>query len=187
MKITGVEDMHCDAGWRDFSFFKITTDDGHVGWAEYLEGQYGGGNGGGVSALLRFYGTRIKGRDPLMHEAIIHDLRSLSIQVVGGVAWQAQAVIENCLLDIKGKALGVPVSTLLGGAMRDKLPVYWSHCGNARLNHSEMLGVPPLRNLDDVKALGAEVAAKGLKGLKCNLFHGETLHPLFPVYRVDQS
>ena len=32
--------------------------------AEYLEGQYGGGNGGGLSSQLRFFGTRIQGMDP---------------------------------------------------------------------------------------------------------------------------
>ena len=38
MKIAKIEDLHCDAGWRDFSFLKITTDDGLVGWSEYNEG-----------------------------------------------------------------------------------------------------------------------------------------------------
>ena len=28
MKIAKIEDLHCNAGWRDFSFLKITTDDG---------------------------------------------------------------------------------------------------------------------------------------------------------------
>ena len=41
MKIAKLEDLHCDAGWRDFSFLKITTDDGLVGWSEYNE-SYGG-------------------------------------------------------------------------------------------------------------------------------------------------
>ena len=36
MKIVSVEDMHCDAGWRDFSFFKIVCDDGTVGWCASL-------------------------------------------------------------------------------------------------------------------------------------------------------
>jgi L-alanine-DL-glutamate epimerase-like enolase superfamily enzyme len=26
-----------DAGWRTFSFLKLTTDDGLVGWSEYTE------------------------------------------------------------------------------------------------------------------------------------------------------
>ena len=28
MRIAKIEDLHCNAGWRDFSFLKITTDDG---------------------------------------------------------------------------------------------------------------------------------------------------------------
>ena len=76
----------------------------------------------------------------MAHEVIVHDLKSLSIQVAGGIAAQAIAVIENCCLDIKGKALGVTVATLLGGPMRDRLPVYWSHCGNCRLRHHDIVG-----------------------------------------------
>ena len=37
MKITGCETLHCDAGWRNFSFLKLLTDDGLVGIAEYNE------------------------------------------------------------------------------------------------------------------------------------------------------
>ena len=32
MKITHIEDLHCDAGWREFSFLKIETDAGITGW-----------------------------------------------------------------------------------------------------------------------------------------------------------
>ncbi len=49
MKIVGIEDLHCNAGWRDFSFLKITTDDGLVGWSEYNEG-YGSA---GLTAVIR--------------------------------------------------------------------------------------------------------------------------------------
>ena len=38
MKITAIETLHCDAGWRNFSFCKITPDSGLVGWSEYQEG-----------------------------------------------------------------------------------------------------------------------------------------------------
>ena len=37
MRIAKIEDLHCDAGWRTWSFLKITTDDGVVGWSEYNE------------------------------------------------------------------------------------------------------------------------------------------------------
>ena len=35
MKITNIESLHADAGWRNFSFLKITTDEGLIGWSEY--------------------------------------------------------------------------------------------------------------------------------------------------------
>ena len=37
MRITKIEDLHCNAGWRDFSFLKISTDEGVVGWSEFME------------------------------------------------------------------------------------------------------------------------------------------------------
>ena len=37
MKITGCEMLHCDAGWRDFSFLKVMTDEGVTGISEYNE------------------------------------------------------------------------------------------------------------------------------------------------------
>jgi muconate cycloisomerase len=38
----------------------------------------------------------------------------------------AKSGIETALLDAQGKRLGVPISTLLGGAVTDKLPVLWT-------------------------------------------------------------
>jgi hypothetical protein len=32
MKVKGYEVFKCDAGWRTFSFLKIVTHDGIVGW-----------------------------------------------------------------------------------------------------------------------------------------------------------
>ena len=37
MKITAVETLQADAGWRMFSFLKIVTDAGIVGWSEFNE------------------------------------------------------------------------------------------------------------------------------------------------------
>ena len=37
MKIKSYETFKCDAGWRTFSFLKVVTDDGIVGWSEYNE------------------------------------------------------------------------------------------------------------------------------------------------------
>ena len=37
MKIVDFKIMHCNAGWRDFSFLKIMTDEGVSGISEYNE------------------------------------------------------------------------------------------------------------------------------------------------------
>ena len=38
----------------------------------------------------------------------------------------AKCAIETALLDAQGRRLGVPISTLLGGAVRERLPVLWT-------------------------------------------------------------
>ena len=123
-------------------------------------------------------GQRVVGADPLRRSAIVCQLKANSRRVQGGVAAQAAAAIENALLDVCGKALGVSCATLLGGPIHTELPVYWSHCGSFRVNHHAHLhsphtGVPcpPLRSLDGVRALCQEVKASGHKGLKTNIFH----------------
>ena len=34
MKIAKVETLHCDGGWRPWTFVRVETDDGLVGWGE---------------------------------------------------------------------------------------------------------------------------------------------------------
>ena len=54
---------------------------------------------------------------------------------LGGVTHKARAGIELALWDIKAKALGVPVYELFGGPLRDRIPLYWAHCGTTRAMH----------------------------------------------------
>ena len=168
MKIKAYEIKHCNAGWRDFSFLKITTDEGISGIAEYNE-CYGSP---GLSIIIRRFMDKILDHDPICHEKIHQFLYASSRQAPGGIAQQAIAAIENALLDIKGKYLNVPVHTLLGGAIRDKLPLYWSHCGTYRISEelSKIMEKPQVKTLEDLKQLGKDVKDAGYKGLKTNIF-----------------
>src|SRR6266849_3064767 len=134
MKIVKIEDLHCDAGWRVNSFLKITTDEGIVGWSEYMEG-YGAP---GLTGVIQKLGARIIGQDPRPVERISALLYAATRQAAGGLNAQAIGAIENALVDIKAKALGVPVYELLGGPIRDRLLLYWSHCGTYRARHGEL-------------------------------------------------
>jgi L-alanine-DL-glutamate epimerase-like enolase superfamily enzyme len=166
MRIVRIDDLHCDAGWRVFSFLKVTTDDGIVGWSEYNE-SYGSK---GLTAIIRALGDRLIGQDPLPFERITATLYAITRQAPGGMNQQAIAAIENALIDIKAKSLGVPVYALFGGPVRERLPLYWSHCGSYRLNHAAVMGVSPVRSLDDLARLSGEVARRGFRALKSNIF-----------------
>jgi L-alanine-DL-glutamate epimerase-like enolase superfamily enzyme len=166
MKIAKIEDLHCNAGWRDFSFLKITTDDGLVGWSEYNEG-YGSA---GLTAVIRRMAQDLIGHDPRPIERIMTRQYAITRQAPGGLNQQAMAAIENALLDVKAKALGVPVYELFGGPVRDRLPLYWSHCGSYRFRNAEVMGVEPVRSLQDLVKLGKHVKERGFKALKTNIF-----------------
>ena len=151
MKIKSYETFNCDAGWRTFSFLKLVTDAGLVGWSEYNESFGSPGLSGVIDALM----PNVIGMDPMALELINAVLATKSTQSRGGVVRQAIAAIENALLDIKGKALGVPVYQLFGGKLRDRIPVYWSHCGSYRMRNAELVGEPAVRTYDDMTKVGA--------------------------------
>jgi L-alanine-DL-glutamate epimerase-like enolase superfamily enzyme len=166
--IKDIESLHCDAGWRNFSFLKITTDEGITGYSEYNE-SYGSN---GVSHVINKLSPVILGASALSHESVFARLYAMTRQAPGGINAQAIAAIENALLDIKGKALGVPCYELLGGKLRDSLPLYWSHCGTYRMNEvtAQFIGKPVLNRVEDLVELGAEVRESGFTALKCNMY-----------------
>src|SRR5580704_9250179 len=70
MKITGIETLHCDAGWRNYSFVKLTTDDGIVGWSEFDEG-FGSP---GVTSAIEQLADRVVGQEVAAHERVYAEL-----------------------------------------------------------------------------------------------------------------
>ena len=63
----------------------------------------------------------IVGKAPRPYEALITLLYAVRRQASGGVVQQALGAIENALLDIKAKALNIPVYEMLGGPVREKI------------------------------------------------------------------
>jgi L-alanine-DL-glutamate epimerase-like enolase superfamily enzyme len=198
MKITKIETLHCDAGWRVNSFLKVSTDEGITGWSEFMEG-YGAQ---GLGTIIERLGVRLIGQDPRPVERHSTYLYAATRQAAGGLNAQAIGAIENALVDIKAKALGVPVYEMLGGPVRDRLQLYWSHCGTYRARHADRIkewaGVNPVRTLNDIVKLGQEVKARGFRGLKTNLIRfdggkasmygpGTGNPPGFPELNVDSS
>ncbi len=173
MRITGLDVMQADAGWRIFSFLKIMTDEGVVGWSEFNE-SFGSA---GLADVIRALAPLVTGEDPTRSEAICAKLHVFTRQSRGGLNHQAIAAIENALLDIRGKVLGVPVYKLFGGPIRERIPVYWSHCGSYRVRNARDIGVEPLKSYDDLARHTRDVRDRGFRALKTNIlpFDGKVL------------
>ena len=107
-------------GAKDWLFLKIETDTELVGWGE--------GSGewltAPVEALLHDWEPLLVGRDPLPVAAICEDITSRLPWKGGAIFGTAIAAIDIALHDLMGKAWGVPVHTLLGGARRQRVRVY---------------------------------------------------------------
>jgi L-alanine-DL-glutamate epimerase-like enolase superfamily enzyme len=152
MKVARLETVFCDAGWRPWIFVRAETDHGLVGWSEVTDSH---GSPHGLAGVVADLAPLVVGRDPRPVERIYWDLYRHTRQSPGSIVQKALAGIENALLDLKAKALGVPVVELFGGPTTDRIPLYWSHCGTTRARAWEVTRTPKLASYDDVAALGA--------------------------------
>lgn len=109
-------------GWaekRTALICKISTDEGIVGWGE----------GGGLpsqSVIHDIFAPLLLGKDPGSINAHWHRLfHSLhNDNLAGGFGGGALSAVDIALWDIAGKVSGKSVSELLGGPVREKVPVY---------------------------------------------------------------
>ncbi len=117
MKITRLTTFIVPPRW---CFLKIETDEGITGWGEpVLEGR-----AHTVAAAVDELADYLIGKDPRHIEDHWTVLYRGGFYRGGGVHMSALAGIDQALWDIKGKALGVPVSELLGGNVRSRIKVY---------------------------------------------------------------
>jgi muconate cycloisomerase len=109
----------------NFAFVRITARDGQTGWGEAA--CLGGPTWSEESAesvavtIERYLAPWLVGRDATAIEA----LRLEMGRRVQGNPF-ARAAVEMALWDLNGRALGVPVHRLLGGRVRDRVPLSWS-------------------------------------------------------------
>lgn len=109
---------------RNWLFVKVFTDEGLTGVGE------GGGWPVVVEKAIRELSYFLVGENPFDIERLWLKLYDIlhGHGVTGAVRGGAISAIDMALYDIKGKALGVPVYELLGGKVRDRIPVY-GHAG----------------------------------------------------------
>jgi galactonate dehydratase len=111
-------------------FVRVYTDQGLTGTGEMVD------NIGSAQIINDKLGSSIEGRDPLDIEAIYFHFWTwgrvpnttwpVFMRGAGGGPYlSAVSGIEIALWDLAGKAMGAPVYRLLGGKVRDKVPVYF--------------------------------------------------------------
>ena len=120
MKIKQIETITVGAGWKNWLFVRVHTDDGLYGLGE--------------GTLNGFIKTTEAAIQELAHLAVGQDPREVrrvaqrlmdSVSLDGGhIHRTAIAAIEVACWDILGKSLGVPIWQLLGGRVRDSVLGY---------------------------------------------------------------
>ena len=113
---------------------RVFTDEGLVGISE-------GSRGLGVfrAYLDEIIKPLLVGMDPLQPRQIWDTLSLGTGERATRLPSQIVGSIDVALWDIMGKAAGMPVYSLLGGAARTEIPLYWSRGSGWRKSPGEML------------------------------------------------
>ncbi|MGH7155304.1 MAG: enolase C-terminal domain-like protein, partial [Acetobacteraceae bacterium] len=101
---------------------KLTTDAGITGWGEASPwAVFTGTAEANAAALSTWFRPILLNADPFRVSTLMHQAEQAVVHCT-----EAKAAMEMALFDIVGKALGKPVSDLLGGRVRDSIPLSFS-------------------------------------------------------------
>jgi galactonate dehydratase len=121
MKIVDLKTHVMHDGWRNLIFVQLVTDEGLTGLGEATTAN----REEAVLAYLEGVRRRhVLGSDPYHVEDLWTRVYRGDFIRGGTIACAGLSAIDMACYDIMGKALGVPVWKLLGGACRERVPCY---------------------------------------------------------------
>jgi len=168
----------------DWTFVRVEADNGLTGLGECFFAP-------GLTAIIRDLSAAILGEDPRNVDFLFRRLQRAASGAgsIAGYAYNAITGLEAALLDLVGKAHGVPVWQLLGGKHRDEVRLYADcHAGSGLESYgpammprepewylAEKAKLPP--DADDLSPAGyakraREAVARGFDALKFDLDAG---------------
>ena len=154
MKITSIETITVGAGWKNWLFVRILTDQGLHGIGE-----------GTLNGFIRTTEAAVRelehlaiGQDPRNINALSKRLMESVSLDAGHIHRTAVAAIEVACWDILGKSLGVPIYQLLGGKIRESVLCY----GNGWYRTE--------RSPESFVQAAEKAVAKGFRALKLDPF-----------------
>lgn len=149
---------------RDYTVARIRTADGHHG----IGFCYGGSHGGVLvtHALRELFAERLKGESALRVEGLWQEMYQDSLlHGRAGSVMRALSVIDIALWDRNARAAGLPLSRLLGGTARDRVPAYASGGYYLEGKTPARLGEELARYVDKgFQAVKIKVGREDLKG-----------------------
>lgn len=180
MRITKLDvmEVHADPSgfWRPVCI-RIYTD----------EGLYGDGESclcstclpHSIVGMVRELAPMLIGMDPMANEVIWEKLYKTTFwgQTNSVVLFSAISGIDIALWDIKGKALNLPVHTLLGGKFRDKV-----RCYGSQLQYGWGERMVPCKTPEDYATSAKAVVAQGITAVKVNPFTYDEKGSIIPAW-----
>ena len=138
-------------------FVEVLTDEGVTGLGEcslYIGNQI-------ITETIQAVKPLVVGQDPANIEEVWQRIFRRYLRIGGrGIISAALSAIDIALWDIKGKVLGVPVYQLLGGPVRESVPLY-THVQDASYD-----GI----RVEDAVDLALKTKAEGYEAIKTDPF-----------------
>jgi galactonate dehydratase len=120
MRIARIETVTVGAGWKNWLFVRVHTDEGLKGLGE-----------GTLNGFVRTIEAAVHelehlavGEDPTRPSALATRLLDSVSNDGGHVHKHAVAAIETACWDLLGKSVGLPMHALVGGRVRESVPAY---------------------------------------------------------------
>jgi glucarate dehydratase len=126
---------------------RLRTDDGLVGWGETMHGDP-------VAALVRKLYAQYEGTDPFDIERQAKKLRMVPF-FYGYLGYAAMACLEMACYDLMGRATGQPLYKLIGGSVRDRIPLTYVATPHEQAGDTGLL--------NDIRSAGAKLGIETIK------------------------
>ena len=129
----GFSQWHYDR--RNALLISIHDDSGEIGWGECY-----GPSEVTQCAIQSFYAPLLKGVNPCQNEAAWQHMWRASLDFARkGIMMGAISGLDMAMLDLKGKILGISVSELMGGRIREEIPCYATGMYYRKMPESDLL------------------------------------------------
>lgn len=163
----------------DIVVLRLTTEGGLQGWGEASPWVvFTGSAEASFAALDRYFRPLVLGRKLSDRARIMAD-----VQYATAHCTEAKAALDTALLDLMGKAAGLPVSALLGGAYRARIPL---SCSIADPDFGRDLALMDRLRADGVRIIKLKT---GFKDHAFDITRLEKLRADYPEFdiRVDYN